>query len=203
MEDLPQQRQQSRPDGDPPPTPMIDQPPSPPQGSTLRSVLPLVIVLALLGWLGWERLQRAQQPPALVVSLADATPPAASFSEKLPATADGGIMSLARGDCHTAAANFRTARRGAPDHARLWVLEGAAFICAGQPDEARDVLDEVAATDAPPRQVWWYLAQACLMQGDTTCAALKLNRAILEDKRHRRQAQGQLRQLQVALDQLQ
>lgn len=185
-----------------PPARVLNQPPSPQPSSLLRTWLPLVGVLALVGWLGWERYQRSQQPEPLIVAIADTTPPPASFSEGLPPAADTAIMNLVRGDCQTAAAHFRTARRGAPETARLWVLEGAAFVCAGAPDEARDVLDAITASEAPPSQAWWFLAQACLMQGDTNCAIPALNETILVDKRHRRQAEGQLRQLQAALQQL-
>jgi hypothetical protein len=187
-----------------PPTRVLDQPPLPPPARSLWSYLLLLVIVVLLAWLGFERLQRAQLPPPLIITIADTTPPTASFSENLPSSADGAIMSLVRGDCLTAAANFRTARRGSPEVGRLWVLEGAAFVCAGDAAEARDVLEEVtAATEVPPRQAWWYLAQACLMQGDIPCAVPALNQTILTDKRHRRKAEGQLRQLQAAQEQLQ
>ena len=181
---------------------MLRQPPSPPAGWTWRQGLALLALLAGAGWLLWTSIDRTSRPEPLLVAIAETDPPQVSFSDDLPAAADAGVMGLARGDCQTAAASFRTARRGAPEVARLWVLEGAALVCAGRPAEARDVLEDSAAQADPNRQVWWFLAQACLMEGDADCATISLNRVLLEDGRHRRRAEEQLARLRDAQLQL-
>lgn len=180
-----------------PPAVVLNQPPNPdPPRFTWQNLLWGGLIIGLLGWGSWERFQRSQQPEPLIVALADITAPTASFSDAFPSAADAAIMSLARGDCLSAAAAFRTARRGHSDMARLWVLEGASFVCAGQPDDARPVLEQILGTDNPPRQGWWYLAQACLLQGDAECAHDALERSIAVDSRHRRQAEIQRMNIQ-------
>ena len=178
---------------------VLDQPPGPaPPGRSLwRSAVPLVAALLGLGWLVWGSglWEQVRRPEPLLVALAETDAPRAFFDEGLPSSAEGGMMNLARGDCQTAAANFRTARRGAPEQARLWVLEGGAFVCAGLPAEARSVLEAAGEQQEPSRLRWWYLAQACLMQGDAACAADALHHTIAEDPRHERRAEAQLARL--------
>lgn len=176
---------------------VLNQPPGPSQDGF--GWFGAVVLLAIAGGLLWTVFGRqlsSQTPNPMLASIAETGVPTTSFSEELPASANNAMMSLVRGDCQTASAQFRTARRGMPGLKRLGVMEGASLICAGAADEARDTLELIATDDAPPQQVWWYLAQSCLLQADADCAQVALNQSILVDRRHRRQAEQQLRQLQ-------
>lgn len=172
----------------------------PPITSKDRSGLFGAIVLAsiagVLLWANVGRKMTSSPPDPRIATLAVVEVPSTRFSEELPSAANSAMMSLVRGDCQSAAAQFRTARRGMPEVSRLGVMEGAAFLCAGSSDEARNILEQLAADEAPPRQVWWYLAQVCLLQADADCAQISLNQSILVDRQHHQQAEQQLRQLQ-------
>ncbi len=165
------------------------QPPGPPTGPwpLVRAAIPLVLILGALGWVLWDR-ERAAAPRV-------------EFSDTLPESAEAGMMDLARGDCQTASAHFKTAARRNPDQPRIRVLQGASHLCAGDAAEALDVLQPLADLPTAPPQMWWYLAQACLIQGDTDCALEALEQAMEKDPRHREGARRQQRQLMVLLSQ--
>ncbi|MDG1480477.1 MAG: hypothetical protein P8R54_12840 [Myxococcota bacterium] len=175
------------------------QPPDPPSGPwpLLRAAIPLVVIIVGAVWSLQGR--HAASTPSPYADIAITAAPRVEFSDSLPESAEIGMMDLARGDCQTAAAHFRTAGRRNPDHAKIRVMEGASFLCAGDSREAREVLLPLADAPEPSGQLWWYLAQACLLEGDVECALDSLKRAEGGSIRYRERAQKQHRQLQILL----
>lgn len=132
-------------------------------------------------------------------SIAVTAAPRVEFSESLPEAAETGMMDLARGDCQTAAAHFRTAGRRNPDQPRIRLLEGASLLCAGDAYAAHEVLLPLSEQKTPPDLMWWYLAQSCLLIGDASCALESLATSAEVDARHRVRARRQQRQLMVLI----
>lgn len=135
-----------------------------------------VIPLVVLAGLGWYVLRDKVNAPAAAAAsayaaLADrSVPPSGLLGDATRAAGDA-VTDLERGDCRTAAAHLRTARRRAPELARLWLVEGAAFVCAGDGPSAAAALDAVMkGTAARPPEAAWYQAQAALLMGDPTKA---------------------------------
>jgi glutaredoxin len=132
--------------------------------------------------------------PALS-ALADQTPPEVARISDLPPEVQFAVSDLAKGDCRTAAGRVRSARNKRPDEPRLFLIEGAAFVCAGDASKALGVfddLDALLADAAPPRAVHWYRAQAHLLKGEGALAVALLELAITHDPKHREAAQAQL-----------
>ena len=175
------------------------QPPGPPPGPwpLLRAALPLLAIAGFAGWMVWGEDPKQSDSP--YASIAVLTPPRVEFSESLPEAAETGMMDLARGDCQTAAAHFRTAGRRNPDQSKIRMLEGASLLCAGDASAAHGVLEPLSELNAPPALMWWYLAQACLVTGDVGCALDALEASAEVDPRHRERARRQQRQLMVLL----
>lgn len=175
------------------------QPPDPPSGPwpLLRAAIPLAVVIGGAVW--GLRARHVASTPSPYADIAVTAAPRVEFSDSLPESAEIGMMDLARGDCQTAAAHFRTAGRRNPGHAKIRVMEGASFLCAGDAREAREVLQPLAEGPEPSGQLWWYLAQACLLEGDAECALDALERAEEGAVRYRERAQKQHRQLLVRL----
>ena len=178
------------------------QPPDPPPGPwpLLRAAIPLVVIIGGAVW--GLRMRHVASTPSPYVDIAVTAVPRVEFSDSLPESAELAMMDLARGDCQTAAAHFRTAGRRNPDHSKIRVMEGASFLCAGDSREALEVLQPLADVPEPSGQLWWYLAQACLLEGDVECALDALERAEEGAVRYRERAQKQHRQLQILLSTL-
>ena len=169
--------------------------PDPGKGPMIRAAIPLVIVLGLIVWVLSDREEGAISSPYADMAIVKA--PRVTFSDSLPESAESGMMDLARGDCQTAAAHFRTAARRNPDQPKVRMLEGASWLCAGNAGEARQVLEPLSEDPKAPPQTWWYLAQACLLRADADCAALALGKTVELDPRHRESAKRQKRQLAI------
>ena len=175
------------------------QPPGPPPGPwpLIRAAIPMLVAAGFFAWLLWDKESEVSTSP--YASIAVINPPRVEFSESLPEAAETGMMDLARGDCQTAAAHFRTARRRNPDQQKIRMLEGASLLCADKPYEAHKVLHPLSEQSSPPALMWWYLAQACLLTGDVSCALEALETSAEVDPRHRDRARRQQRQLMVLL----
>ncbi|MFT5680038.1 MAG: putative Zn-dependent protease [Myxococcota bacterium] len=156
-----------------------------------------MLIAGVAAWMLWERKEANTVSP--YASLAVVASPRVEFSGSLPESAEAGMMDLARGDCQTAAAHFRTAGRRNPNQTRIRVLEGASFLCAGDSKEAVEVLKPLADNPDPSGELWWFLAQACLLEGDASCAMDALTTAEQSGPRYRERASRQKRQLQVLL----
>jgi hypothetical protein len=143
---------------------------------------PLFVVLGAFLWLGWTQrggelsLRVDDRLPRLV----DRTPPLAPPASSLPAGAKDAIRDLKRGDCHSASARLRTTRRKRPEHVALRLLEGAAFVCAGNGAEALDAVrpleGQVAGGEVP-----WTLARAHLLLGQPEPARRHLAQVLRVD----------------------
>ena len=90
-----------------------------------------------------------------------------------------------------------------PDEARLYMLEGASFVCAA--DGRRALLSfedlERAVEERGlkrPRQVPWYRAQAQLLVGDAEAALESLSEVDRVDARHRLAARKQAREIETS-----
>ncbi len=175
-------------------------PPAPPSSrwSSIRAAIPVLISVGVVGWLLHDR-HTGGAAPSPLADIADLSPPRVSLSESLPRLAESGAMELARGDCRSAAAHFRTAHSEHPELPRLAVLEGASFVCAGDGPAALKPLRALSAQAEPPPLTWWYLAQACLLIGDGDCAARALSAVIEQDRHHLDAALTQQSALQALL----
>lgn len=135
--------------------------------------------LALISYWYWssERrgaLQKEVDPD--IAALADRTPPKIAENEAVPKYAEDGAALLKRGDCRTAGARFRTARRSHPEDRRLWVLEGGSFVCAGDGAAALQSLGEIAKDPEATPAALWFHAQALLLNGSVGPALDALDR---------------------------
>lgn len=166
-------------------------PPPKPRGPGV----PLVGAAVVGGLLWWAFARRAPtvDPAArdAFAALAIRTPPTLPAGVDLGPEAVEAERALAEGDCPTAAARLRTARRRDPTRAALWVLEGAAQVCAGDGLAAREALEGLPETVTPPADTTWYLAQALLLSGDGRAALEALSEVQEVDPAHSAQALSQ------------
>lgn len=133
----------------------------------LRTWLPLLLIVAVGAWWWWSRRDaaRMKEVDPSIAALAVRDAPKVGAGEDVPDYAKAGVTLLGRGDCRSAAAAFRTARRAHPEDRRLWVLEGGSFVCAGDGPGAMQTLDVLSRDkDATPAARWFY-AQALLLNG--------------------------------------
>jgi hypothetical protein len=86
---------------------------------------------------------------------------------------------------------MRSARSQQPDAARLYVLEAASQVCAGDAKKALAALsdlDSMLDGRAPPKASHWYRAQAHLLRGEGVEALKALGDTITHDPKHRKEA---------------
>lgn len=162
-----------------------------------------VLPLAFLAGLGWYVLREKANAPAAAAasayaSLADrSVPPVGLLGDATKAAGDA-VTDLERGDCRTAAAHLRTARRRTPEQARLWLAEGAAFVCAGDAASALAALESVMkGVSGRPPETAWYLAQAALLSGDPARALEALDVAAAAEPRRKKAIQALEQQIRA------
>lgn len=139
--------------------------------------------------------------PALA-ELADRSAPDVGRLRDLPGEVQFAVADLASGDCRTAAARMRAARSQQPDAARLYVLEAASQICAGDGKSALAALadmDSMLDGQRPPKASHWYRAQAHLLRGEGTQALAALGETVAHDPKHRKEADQQRTDIQGML----
>ncbi|HCH64859.1 MAG TPA: hypothetical protein DFR83_18785 [Deltaproteobacteria bacterium] len=172
-----------------------------------RAWIPLVTVVLLGAGALWalrgDDGSAPTGPVKGVAALADLSAPEVARLEELPPAVQMVVADLGSGDCRTAAGRMRGIVRENPDMPRLGMLEGAAWVCAGNGAKANRILkplSELEASANPPRQVWWYLAQSQLLMGNVDEALQSLVKAQQEDPRHRARAEAQVGLIKEALD---
>jgi len=177
------------------------------QRSPARIWLPLVAVAVVGGAALWafssERDEVPSGPVIGVAKVADRSAPEIARLEDLPAAVQQVVADFGSGDCRTGAGRLRGIVRSNPGEPRLELLEGAAWVCAGNGSKAVKILrplSELEVAQRRPRQVWWYLAQGLLLQGYGKEAIDMLKRAQQEDPRHRDRARTQAEEIQAVLD---
>lgn len=177
------------------------------QMTTIGLWLPLALVVLIGGGLLWFFGGDEEVDAPVVVeglpALADRSPPEVARIEDLPGGVQPVVADFGSGSCRTAAGRLRGLVRANPDEARLELLEGAAWVCAGDSRKALAILGPLSTEDGgarAPRQVWWYLAQAHLLAGDASAALVALRNAEREDSRHRGRAGAQRARIEAALE---
>lgn len=161
--------------------------------SGLRGLLPLLVIAGIAGIWWWSRHREEvhkQKIPELA-ALADRTAPDVGANEKIPVYANEAVRDLRDGDCRTAAARFRSARRTHPSERHMWLLEGASWVCAGEGAEALAALDPLARDAARPPGTDWYRAQALLLTGEVAAALDALDAVANGGTARAKQAQKQ------------
>lgn len=165
--------------------------------------LGVLLVLGLIGYAYWRSEQRSALQVAVdpaLAALADRSPPHTAENEEVPAYAADAMALLKKGDCRTAGARFRTARRSHPEDRRLWVMEGGSFVCAGDGAAALQSLDIIARdTDATPVALWFH-AQALLLTGSVGPALDALERVAASKSAYADKARAQITQVKAATD---
>lgn len=175
-----------------------------PRTSAWRIWLPLVVVIVLAVVVVRSQTEDSSgassaRDPRLR-ELADRSPPEVMRIEEMPAGVQLVVGDFGTGDCRTAAGRIRGLIRENPDDDRLKALEVGAWVCAGDGRKALSSLDDLGIDDPtkrPPRQVWWFKAQAHLLEGDGDLALTALSKAELEDPRHRGRAGAQADQIRA------
>ncbi len=171
---------------------------------TLRLLFPVFVLLAAMAGLWWVTSgseQMEAQADARYRKIADRNPPTVRRVSALPDGADSAVDALVSGDCITAAGLLRGIRRRSPDVARLYTLEGAAWLCAGNGQKGIAVLDELEARGGElPRSFHWTRGQLHLLEGDGHAALLDLTEAQLRDPTHRDQAGAQIGRIRAIRD---
>jgi hypothetical protein len=100
---------------------------------------------------------------------------------------------LQNNDCRTAAGRARQLRLANPGIGALQLLEGAAFVCAGDGAKAVKALEGARSEASDPGRAEWLRAQAFLLEGRgaEAVAALKASQAAAPDEAVRVRAQLQ------------
>ncbi len=166
--------------------------------------LPVLVLVGLGLWLARAPESPVSRGPvAGLAELADRSPPEVARLGDLPSEVQFAVADLSRGDCKTAAGRFRSARGRAPKELRLFLLEGASFICANEGSKALKVFAELEAElpegQEPPRALHWYKAQAHLLQGEADPALAQLQQAAIHDAGHRKAADEQISRVRALL----
>ncbi len=185
-------RQPFRPAPRPPPA-------EPSSGGWLRALIPLFVLGGAGLW--WWSSQRADAlnktvDPA-ISGLADRSPPPVGAAEEVPEYAQSGVTLLGKGDCRTAGARFRAARRAHPEDRRLWVLEGGSFVCAGDGASALMSLEVLAQDPEATPAARWFYAQAQLLSGNVGQALTALEAVAGSQSPYAEKAKAQLAQVQA------
>jgi len=172
--------------------------------SGLRLALPVLAMVAAIAGVWWFT-TGSQQIEARVDdryrAVADRTPPTVRKTSSLPEGTDAAIDAMVSGDCITAAGLLRGIRRSSPDVPRLYTLEGAAWLCAGDGRKGIQVMNELESRGLElPRSFHWTRGQLHLLEGDGHAAFLDLSEAQLRDPNHREQAGAQLGRIQAIRD---
>ena len=116
--------------------------PEPPKRRWL-SVWPLIGATAIVAWsLLWQ--VGSPDPDSLegVATLADLKPPPIGRLSDLPSEAQLALSELSQGQCVSAAGRLRELRERYPTEGRLYLLEGASFVCAADGRRALVSFDE-------------------------------------------------------------
>lgn len=173
--------------------------------STVKIWMPLLaVILVGGGLLLWSQSSSEGNAPQAVdglPALADRSPPEIARIEDLPGAVQPVVADLGAGDCRTAAGRLRGLVRANPEEPRLELLEGAAWVCAGNEGKALKILEPLSKAKGgtrAPRTVWWFLAQAHLLAGNAEGALEALTMAEREDPRHRGRAGAQKEQIEAA-----
>ena len=144
---------------------------------------PIVFVVGLLIWWGANRGEdrRLETADSRFAKLVDRTPPAPLHPADLPSEARDALRDLRRGDCTSASARLRSARRKHPGHTDLRMLEGETFVCVGDGAEALDAVVGLQG-QVPPGALSWTLARAHLLMGQPEAAKGHLGKVIKYDQ---------------------
>jgi len=156
---------------------------------------PIAGVLVLVGSWFWGSLEVQLGPTVLEsAELVDRTPPKRPLWTHPPRGVDDVLSDLADGDCWTASARLRGLRKSAVDADELRVLEGAAFVCAGNGKAAALAVDPLVALDFNG-QATWIRANAALLVGEVELAQLLLKQVIERDTDLSRSAEALLQRI--------
>lgn len=149
----------------------------------------MAVMVVLILWWGWAQRggEIVYSTDTRFASLVDRTAPMPPPPSTLPAGALDAIHDLRKGDCFTASSRLRTARRRLPTHVELRLLEGAAFVCAGDGEEALDAVETLEG-QVMGGEVPWTLARAHLLLGHPEPARLYLRQVVAVDMRLRARA---------------
>lgn len=178
-----------------------------PTRSAARIWLPVAVVVLLGAGAVYQfsddtSALKSTEPVRGVVGLADRSPPEVARIEDLPPAMQQVVADFGGGSCRTAAGRLRGLVRAHPDEPRLAMLEGAAWVCAGDGRKALKILEPLS-TDPDlrprPRQVFWFLAQSHLLLGNAQPALAALKQAEAEDPRHRARARSQADDIRAVL----
>jgi hypothetical protein len=156
---------------------------------------PILMVVVLFGGWFWGTLDIHVAPSVLKsAELVDRTPPIRPTWNHPPRGVEDVLRDLSRGDCWTASARLRGLRKSAVDADELRVLEGAAFVCAGNGKAAARAVDPLVELDFNG-EATWIRANAALLSGDVDEARLLLEQAVERDTDKRRAAEALLDRL--------
>jgi predicted Zn-dependent protease len=138
-------------------------------------------------------------PNAALRPLAVRDPPALPTGAGMPSDLSLVGADLKNNDCRTAAGRARQLRLANPSIGALQLLEGAAFVCAGDGAKAIKALEGARSEPSAPGRAEWLRAQAFLLEGRgaEAIAALKAAQAAAPDEATR--VRGQLQQVEGAL----
>lgn len=176
----------------------------PPRSSSgwLKGLLPL-IVLGGAGYWWWSSQREAELKATVdpaIAAIADRTPPAVGASEDVPEYAKSGVLLLEKGDCRSAGARFRAARRAHPEDRRLWTLEGGSFVCAGDAAAALMTLETLGRDPTATPAARWYYAQAQILSGNLGQALEALEAVAASDSPYAERAASQLTQVKAKIN---
>ena len=151
---------------------------------------PIALLVGLLFWWGAHRGDDvvAEESDNRFARLVDRTPPAPLHPSALPTEARDALRDLRRGDCTSASARLRSARRKNPGHTALRMLEGGAFVCVGDGAEALDAVVGLQG-QVSPGELSWTLARAHLLLGQPEAAKGHLGKVIKYDSELKGRAQ--------------
>jgi len=151
------------------------------KGPGILAAWPAVGLVCLLTWWGWNRGEdKVLEVDRSLASLVDRTAPTPPPPSTVPPEARDALRDLRRGDCVSASARLRVARRRSPHHVEVQLLEGASFVCAGNGAKALDAvapLEGVIGGGTVP----WIQGRAHLLLGQAEPAREYLRKVVKLD----------------------
>ena len=160
------------------------------QGGALRALAPLLVTLAILGAMAWQRsLETPEEKVRRLANLLPAELPPTALADELDPGSRQAALDLSRGHCESGAGRLAIASDQAPDNRLLSYYAALGHTCARAPEQAMKYFDRLATIhgEAYFGERWW-LANALVINDRLVEAKAHLEILIEEEHPRARNA---------------